>query len=126
EDEYDNTTDRDNWNLGTSHEERIQLDYLVGSKNATDAIYDGGVSDDTPNESIVLYRDNIQSEPKILVDFELINKKKSNVEYGDIIKISDSNIGPYGETWSNLFFMIISERRTKMGVSITAREVYRT
>ena len=126
QDEYDNTTDRDNWNLGTDHLEHINLDYLVGSKNGTDAIYDGGASDDTPNESIVLYRDNIQSEPKILVDCEIVNKKKMNIEYGDIVQFNDSNINPYGETWSNLYFMVISERRSKMGVSITAREVYRT
>ena len=126
EDEKDNTTERDRWNLGTSHEERIQLDYLVGSKNGTDAIYDGGTSDDTPNESIVLYRENIQKEPKIMIDFELINWGKSNIEFGDIIKISDTNVNPYGETWSNLYFMVVSERRSKGRLSITAREVYRS
>ena len=126
EDEKDNTTERSRWNLGTSHQERIQLDYLVGSKNGTDAIYDGGASDDTPNESIVLYRENIQKDPKIMVDFELTNWGKSNIEFGDIIQISDTNVNPYGETWSNLYFMVVSERRSKAGLSITAREVYRS
>ncbi len=120
---YDNTVDRDNWNLGTSHFESIDLDYLVGSWNGTNEIYADG--DNTPNESIALYRDNIQSEPKILVDCEITNKKKMNVEYGDIVQFNDSNVDPYGESWANLFFMVISERRSKMGLSITVREVYR-
>ena len=126
EDEYDNTADRDLYNLGTSHEERISLDYLVGSTNGTDAIYDSASGDNTPNESIALYRDNIQSEPKIMVDCEIINKAKTNVEYGDIIKFSDTNVLPYGKAWANLWFMVVREARTKQGVSITAREVYRT
>jgi len=125
-DEYNNTTDRDLWNLGTSHQEKIDLDYLVGSKNGTDAIYDGGSSDDTPNESIVLYRDNIQSEPKIMVDCDITRKSKTDIEFGDIVQFNDSNVNPYGETWSNLYFMVVSERRSKFGLSITCREVYRS
>jgi hypothetical protein len=123
EDEYDNTTDRDNWNLGTSHEERIQLDYLVGSVNATDAI---GSSDNTPNESIVLYRDNLQSEPKVMIDFEVINRSKMYVDVGDIIQVNDANKNCYGLTWTDVYFMVVSERRTKQGLQLTCREVYRS
>ena len=126
EEDYNNTTDRDNWNLSTSHFEEIALDFLTECTNGTDDIYDSGSGDNTANESIVLYRDNLQSEPKILVDCEITNKKKSNVEYGDIVQFNDSNVNPYGESWANLFFMVISERRSKTGLSITAREVYRT
>jgi len=122
QEDYNNTTDRDLWNLGTDHYEEIDLDYLVQCSNGTDDIYDG---DTTPNESICLYRDNIQSEPKMLVGCEITNKKKCNIEYGDIVKFNDSNVLPYGEDWANLYFMVISERRNKTGVSITAKEVYR-
>ena len=116
----------DVWNLGSSHFESIDLDFLIGSKNSIDDIYDGGISDDTPNESIALYRDNLQSEPKIMLDFDVINKNKTDVEFGDIIKMNVSHTAPYGETWSNLYFMIVSERRSKMGLSLTCREVYRS
>ena len=122
---YDNTTDRDKWNLGTDHFELTDLDFLVGSTNANNEIYHSGLGDNTPNESIVLYRDNLQSEPKTLVDIEITNKKKMNVEYGDIVQFNDSNVNPYGESWADLFFMVISERRSKMGLSITAKKVYK-
>lgn len=116
----------DLWNLGTSHSETIDLDYLIGSANSISDVYDGGVDDDTLNESIVLYRDNLQSEPKIMIDVDIVNKSMTDIEFGDIIQFNDTNVNPYGETWSNLYFMIVSERRTKDSLSITCREVYRT
>ena len=124
--DFNNTTDRDVWNLSTSHFEQIDLDYLFRSRNGTGDIYDSGSGDDTPNESICLYRDNIQSEPKIMIDCEIINKSKTNIERGDIIQFNDTNVLPYGKAWANLWFMVIREARSKQGVSITAREVYRT
>ena len=124
--EYDNTAETTNWNLGSSHLEQIDLDFLVGSANGTDEIYDSGAGDNTANESIALYRDALQSEPKIMADCEITNKKKSDLEVGDIIQFNDSNVNPYGETWSNIYFMIVSERRSKQILSITAKEVYRT
>ena len=121
---YDNNADQALYNLSDSHFESIDLDYLVNSRSTNNNIYTG--SDTVPNSSIALYRDNIQSEPKIMVDCEIVNKSKSNVEYGDIIKFSDTNVLPYGKAWANLWFMVIREARSKHGVSITAREVYRT
>ena len=128
EDEYGDSeaVRNDDWNLGTLHEQRISLDYLVGSKNGTDAIFDSASGDNTPNESIAIYRDNLQFEPKMLVQCEMKNKKKSNIERGDIIQFNDPSVLPYGKAWTDLYFMVISERRTKKNLGIVAREVYRT
>jgi len=123
---YDNTTDRDLWNLDTNHFEEITLDYLVGSTNGTNDIYDSGAGDNTPNESIVLYYDNLKSEPKIMTSFEVLNPDGKKAELGDIIKVDNSSIDPYGETWSNLYFMVVEEQRSKSGMNIVGREVYRT
>ena len=126
--DYTDSTEVTNWNLGANHYEEINLDYLVDCGDNTGSIYDTGSADgdNAGSESIVIYRSNLQKEPKIMIDFDVVNLSKSYVDIGDIIQVTDSNVNPYGETWSNLYFMVVSERRTRQGLSLTCREVYRT
>ena len=123
---YDNTTDRDNYGMGTSHEVQIDLEALVNCGDNTDSIYDTGSTDgdNKPNETIVRYYDRINSQPRILVSLDIINKAYFNLEVGDIIKVNDTSVDPYGNTWTYIYFMIIQENRNIDSLSITAREVY--
>jgi hypothetical protein len=123
---YDNTTDRDRYGKGTQHNETVELEALVNCGDNTNSIYDTGSSDgdNAPNETIARYYDRITSQPRILVKFIVVNKRKSKVEIGDIIQLSISNIAPYNDTWATLYFMVIDEGRNLNGLNITAREVY--
>jgi hypothetical protein len=123
---YDNTTDRDRYCKGTQHNETVELEALVNCGDNTNSIYDTGSSDgdNAPNETIARYYDRITSQPRILVKFTMVNKRKSKVEIGDIIQLSITNIAPYNDTWATLYFMVIDEGRNLNGLNITAREVY--
>ena len=199
EESHENTTARDNWSLGTSREETVDLEALVncgdnmqavsllaealddsetgvdvddgteftagdyikvgteimlitsistntltvvrGSLSSTAAAHNDNTQvyfygwgsiyntsspdgDNLPNETIVLYYDNIKANPRILVSCDIHNKAKFNTEVGDVVKFDDSRIDAFGKTWSNLYFMIVEEHRTKNTLSIVAREVY--
>jgi len=122
---YTNSTARTAWNIGTEENiEEFNLDFLNGSTNGTDDIYDSANGDNTPNESIVLYYDNIKANPKILCECEIVNFQMYDLELGDIVQFNDSLVDPYGKTWSDLYFMIVEIRRGLGKLYIKAREVY--
>ena len=61
-----------------------------------------------------------------MIDFDVINLAKSYVDVGDIIQVNHASRNCYGLTWTNVYFMVVSERRSKQGLSLTCREVYRS
>jgi hypothetical protein len=116
---YSNTTARSTWNIGSLENSlSFDLEFVTG-----DAVYNF-LSHTNPNDCIALYYDNIVADPKLVVSCRVANKAKFNLTIGDIIQFDDDNIAPYGKTWSDLYFMIVEERRTLNGLEITAREVY--
>ena len=118
--EYKNTTARSNWFASVTNEnyEERNLDFITADK-----VYNSG-SHTNPNDCVALYYDNIVANPRILIEINLTNAEKLNLEVGDIIKFNDSNNDPYNKDWADLYFMIVETRRTKGQMIINAREVY--
>ena len=125
---HTNSTTRTDYNITETNENvgQVDLDFLVNCGDNTESVYDTASADgdNAPNESIVVYYDSIIGKPRIMIQCEMINIAKSDIELGDIIQFNDSNINPYGKTWSDLYFMIVELRRTKERIQVTAREVY--
>ena len=119
----DNATARDLWNIGTYVKKFVDLDYLVDCNNTPDTVYDSG-GDSDANDSIANYYDTIIGNPKIIVQCDVVNPFYMKVQLGDIVQFNDSSIDCFDKTWSNMYFMIVGEYRTKDNLSIIAREVY--
>ena len=102
----------------------INLDTLVSYQGAT--IIQNGT---TPNDSYANYYMNIFGQPKLIIDFNIVNPNFNSLEVGNIIKFNNSNmfpetpLGDNSSSWSNINFMITKTRRTVGLMSITAREV---
>lgn len=106
---------RTEYNVGSSEDiEEIDLRYLVDDIT-------GGTN---PNDHIGRYYDNILNEPKIIVNCRIMNPLYFNLEIGDIVQFNDSKIDPFDKSWTNLYFMIIEERRQPQQLEIICREVY--
>ena len=121
--EYSNSTERTNWGIGTNgNKTQRNLDFITA-----DVVYNV-LSHSDPNDCVALYYNNIVSKPKIIVEFDLINLVKSDIQVGDIITFNDSDLTPFGKTWgsgdNSLFFMVIETRRELGSINIKAREVY--
>ena len=79
---YTNSTARTNWNIATeSNKITYNLDYLTANK-----VYESGTHTN-PNDCIALYRDNLFSDPKIMLKFELKNYAHFGIELGDIFRV---------------------------------------
>ena len=80
---------------------------------------------DTTAQAVADYYGRLLDEPKIVVDAEVIDPQYWALEVGDIVKFNLSSLSPFGESWSDLYFMVI-ETRLEMGkMKIKVREVYR-
>ena len=117
--EFGNATARSNWVTGTNeNKSKKSIDFITADK-----VYNV-LSHSDPNDCVALYYDNINADPKILIEFELINLAKSNVETGDIIQIENTDITPFGKAWADLYFMVYEIVRAQGNVIVRAREVY--
>lgn len=122
-------SNRGDWNYATEENiAEINLDYLVNCGDNTEDIYDTASADgdNAPSESICVYYDRINGESKIIVTCDIVDKAKFKLDYGDIVKFNDSNIDPFGKSWSALYFMVVDTERSPGNLRITAREVYST
>jgi len=123
-----NSTARTNWFKSVTNENKFvfDLDFLINCGDNTDNIYDTDStdSDNLPNETIVVYYDNLTADPKIIISCEIKDFSKFNLEVGDYLQFNDSNKDPFGKSWASLWFIITETRRTKQNLGITAREVY--
>lgn len=113
---YTNSTARTNWLVGATNEN-------VETKNI-DMLIDHMTGGSNPNDSQPRYYDNINANPRLIVSTNIVNPYKRNIERGDIIQFNDSKIDPYGLSWANLYFMVISTEREPGNLKIKAREVY--
>ena len=118
---------RSDWNYETEENiSEIDLNYLVNCGDNTNDIYDTGSTDgdNLPSESICVLIDRINGEPKLMISSSIIDKSKTDLDVGDIIQINDSELNPFGKTWSNIYLMITETRRSVDQLDIVAREVY--
>jgi hypothetical protein len=102
----------------------VNLDTLISYQGAT--IIQNGT---TPNDSYANYYMNIFGEPKLLIDFGIVDPSYISLEVGSIIKFNNDNmfpetpLGDNSSSWSNVNFMIIRTQRTVGTLKITAREI---
>ena len=102
----------------------VNLDTLISYQGAT--IIQNGT---TPNDSYANYYMNIFGQPKLLVDFGIVDPSYISLEVGNIIKFNNDNmfpetpLGDNSSSWSNINFMIVRTQRTVGTLKITAREI---
>lgn len=128
-DVFSNSTSRTNYWASIASEEnkrQVNLDYLVNCGDNSESVYDTASSDgdNAPNESIAIYQDSLLSEPKIIINVILKDRKYWSLETGDIIQFE--NIDLFGYTASNVYFMAIEIQRSLTELNLLCREVYRT
>ena len=116
---YTNSTARSDWFVSVVNENVVErnLEFVTGN-----VVYDSSAHS-SPNDCIALYYDNILANPKIRIAAQLINFSRFDIEVGDIIQFNDSNIDPFGKSWSSLYFMVTATERRPGMLSIIAREV---
>jgi len=113
---YTNSTARTDWLVGTNENFlEKNLDFIAADKVNTGS---------GPNDCVALYYDNIVANPKILVKFKLKNMKHIAIEEGDIFKINDTDVDPYGKTWSDLYFITEKINRLPGDIRVHGRLVY--
>ena len=91
----------------------------------TESIYDtgSGDGDDAPNESIVMYYNNIEGGPKIHVKCDIVNPAFFGIEVGDVLTFSSDIKINYGS--SNTFYYMVYETQRSIGrLSVKCREVH--
>ena len=72
---------------------------------------------------------NIFGQPKLLIDFRIVDPNYISLEVGNIIKFNNDNmfpktpLGDNSSSWNNINFMIIRTQRTVGILKITAREI---
>ena len=102
----------------------VNLDTLISYQGAT--IIQSG---NTPNDSYANYYMNIFGEPKLIINFEIVNSDYNSLEVGNIIKFNNDNmfpespLGDNSSSWSSINFMITQTQRTVGKLKITAREI---
>lgn len=104
-------------NANENHKQ-FDLEFLTA-----DVVYNS-LSHSSPSDCVALYYENIWANPRIYLDFTLTNHAYFYLDRGDIIQLSDTNVNPYGKTWSDLYFMVTEVERSPGMVGIVAREVY--
>jgi len=78
------------------------------------------------NDCFYRYYDHINGQPRIIVDFTVVNPAYMGLDVGDIIEIdlNDTTLPFAGSSgWDDYLFMITSVQRTIGKLKITAREV---
>ena len=102
----------------------INLDTLISYQGAT--IIQSGT---TPNDSYANYYMNIFGEPRLLIDFIILDPSHISLEVGNIIQFDNDNmfpetpLGDNSSSWSNINFMITRTQRTVGTLKITARQI---
>lgn len=81
----------------------------------------------TINKSYGDYYLNLFGQPKLTIDFNLVNKKFNDLEVGDILQFDNDNMfpeRPFGlASWSGINFMITDTRKKLGSIRIKARQI---
>jgi len=91
------------------------LKYVVDNVSATGT---------NRNDSFLDYYDDMRGSVKIILNFKMINPRKTNLEVGDVIAFSSMEVNPFGGTWSGKKYIVTSTNRSVGGsLDIEAREI---
>lgn len=110
---YEDSTARTKYNITAEEKiKKVRLKYLWGT----------GLSN-VPR--FYYYYKTIMGEIKVLVDCEIVNPNKMNLELGDIVKLDIKQKKCYGLAWSDIYFMVVGYNLTIGKMSLKLREVGR-
>ena len=80
-----------------------------------------------PNKSYADYYLNLFGEPKLIIDFSLVNPRYHDLEVGDVLRFDNDNMfpeKPFGlASWSGINFMITDTRKKLGSIKISARQI---
>jgi len=123
---------RDDLNIGSRENiKTIDLETLIPTFSSVSPSYveTSGVTytGTTPNKSYADYYLNLFGEPKLLIDFLLVNPRYNDLEVGDVLQFDNSNMfpkKPFGlSSWSGINFMITDTRKKLGSIKISARQI---
>jgi len=80
-----------------------------------------------PNKSYADYYLNLFGEPKLIIDFSLVNPRYHDLEVGDVLRFDNDSMfpeKPFGlASWSGINFMITDTRKKLGSIKISARQI---
>ena len=102
------------------NEKRVALDAYVSP-----AINESRGSSSNKNDCFYRYYDHILGQPRIILDFTIINPNYLGLDVGDIFTYSDTAFLPFAGSpgWDDYKFMITDVSRSVGKLKITARDI---
>jgi len=91
-----------------------KLNHVVDNVTATDT---------NRNDSFLDYYNDIVGSVKQMIDFKMINPKKSNIEVGDVLSFTSMELNPLSGSWSSKYLVTSTNRSVGGFLDITAREI---
>ena len=116
-----NSTTRTNYNIQSAENiKNVKLDAYVSPTINTAP---SGTS--SKNDCFYRYYDHILGQPRLIVDFSIVNPAHMGLDVGDIIAYSDGEFIPFAGAvgWDDYKFMITDTSRSVGKLKIRAREV---
>ena len=123
---------RTDLNIGSRENiKTISLETLIPTFSSVNPSYveSSGVTytGTNPNKSYADYYLNLFGEPKLIIDFDLVNPRYHDLEVGDVLQFDDENMfpeKPFGlSSWSGINFMITDTRKKLGSIKISARQI---
>lgn len=129
--QYEKNPAQNEYKQKTSHTSSVRTNFFPANskENKKDVKLNMVVSnvahtDGNRNASFLDYYNDILGSVKQLVDFNIVNPTKSNIEVGDVISFSSMKVNPLSGDWSSLKFIVTNTNRRIGGqISVQAREI---
>ena len=121
---YKSDSNRTKYNFDTNgleNSKTFNLDFLVDSNDVD--------KDTNRNDGFVDYYYNLFGEPKLTIDFTLVNSKFYDLEVGSVINFDNNNMYPKtpfsvnSSSWASLNFIITKTARSKGKLQISAFQI---
>jgi len=91
-----------------------KLNYVIDNVTATGT---------NRNDSFLDYYDDMVGSVKQVINFKMVNPKKSNIEVGDVLSFTGMELNPLSGSWSSKYFVTSTNRSVGGFLDITAREI---
>lgn len=129
--QYEKNPAQNEYKQKTSHTSSVRTNFFPANskENIKDVKLDMIVSNvahtnGNRNASFLDYYNDILGSVKQLVDFNIVNPTKSNIEVGDVLTFSSMKVNPLSGDWSSLKFIVTNTNRRIGGqISVQAREI---
>jgi len=121
---YKSDSNRTKYNFDTNgleNSKTFNLDFLVDSNDVD--------KDTNRNDGFVDYYYNLFGEPKLTIDFTLVNSKFYDLEVGSVINFDNNNMYPKtpfsvnSSSWASLNFIITKTARSRGKLQISAFQI---